>query len=967
MTTLHIPPGSDSDRELLFGVVALQADVISKSQFIDACWAWAARKNASLADLLTSHGWLDDADREIIERLVQRKLKKHEGDVRSSLVDAAGYEMQQTLAAAGVPVTQKSLVFSPSQHPVPSESPDQARGRYRLTRPHAAGGIGQVWLAHDGEIGRDVALKELRPERGCRPGLVERFVEEARITGKLEHPGIVPVYELAHRADGQPFYTMRFISGRTLNEAVAAYHERRKRAEAGPLELRELLGAFVAVCNTIAYANSRGVIHRDLKGSNVVLGEFGEVIVVDWGIAKLTHEPATPPDASQPSDVDAGLHPSPIIADGPSHDLSVQGQVIGTPAYMAPEQAQGRIDAIDSRTDVYGLGAMLYEVLTGRPPFSAGDAKATLQHVIHEPPVSPRQHVPGTPPALDAVCLKALAKRPEDRYPTATALARDIQHFLGDAPVSAYPDPWATRLARWARRHRSIVAAGAALLVATVGALTVGMVLLSAANARTQEQRNQAEVNLTQARQAERQTSAITHFLTDDLLGQAAPERNARDKRVTVEEVLGRASAMIADRYANDPEVEAAIRYTIGDTYYKLGVYGAAEVHLRRAVDLRQNLLGSDHPDTIGTMTILAENLWAEGKAAEAEALGRSTLDAARRTLGPEHRLTMMAINNLAVSLYPQGRLAEAEPLFHETLELRRRVMGPEHAWTIQAVSNLARVFMEQGKLDEAEAMLQEATATAKGTNGPNDPVTLTVTLNLGSVLTELGKVREAEPILRDMVEACGRVQGAEHQRTLSARDNLNRLFVRQEKYVQAEEPCRQNLEACRRQLGATHQKTLAAADTLGLVLLGLAKLKEAENLVRETLQLRRRVLRADHYEIANSLEMLGLVLDKTGRYAEAEPLLREGVKLRRDAFPAVDRRVATIESALGSVLTHLKHYEQAESLLLASHDALARAPGAAPRDAREADASLVALYEAWGKPTRAAQWRARQSEPAKP
>lgn len=314
--------------------------------------------------------------------------------------------------------------------------------------------------------------------------------------------------------------------------------------------------------------------------------------------------------------------------------------MIGTPVYMAPEQAAGRIDAIDARTDVYGLGAMLYEILTGRPPFGIGDTMTTLRRVVNEPPDPPRQHVPATPPALEAVCLKALAKRPEDRYPTGIALAREIQHFLADAPVAAYPDPWSTRLMRWARRHRTVVAASAALLITAVGALTVGMALLGAANARTQEQRDRAEENLVQAQQAQRRTGAITRFLTDDLLGQAAPDQNARDKRVTVEDVLGRAASAIGNRYADDPEVEAAVRLTIGETYYKLGVYSPAEVHLRRTVEVRQRVLGGDHPDTIYAMTLLAEVLGAAGKLDEAVALGTTpskqrAVPWARSTSGP--------------------------------------------------------------------------------------------------------------------------------------------------------------------------------------------------------------------------------------------------------------------------------------------------------------------------------------------
>jgi eukaryotic-like serine/threonine-protein kinase len=978
----------EADLNLLFGVLALQADVISQSQFIDACSSWAGRKDTSLADLLESRGWLSSSDRAAVERLVQRKLKKHEGDPRSSLADVMGRGVRQTIAMVPEAEVQESLVFLPPNEeagrPLSVDSPGQTRGRYHLTRPHAAGGIGQVWLAQDRDIGRSVALKELRPEKATRPMFVDRFVEEARITGQLEHPGIVPVYELARSpSDGQPFYTMRFISGRTLNDAVAAYHARRRSGQAEPLELSELLGAFVTVCNTVAYANSRGVVHRDLKGSNVVLGDFGEVIVLDWGIAKIIGDPAGAPvepgpaapqtqaPPAQPAALQSGFHLQPVTTDRPSHDLSVQGQVIGTPVYMAPEQAEGRIDAIDARTDVYGLGAMLYEILTGRPPFGIGDTMTTLRRVVNEPPDPPRKHVPAVPPALEAVCLKALAKRPEDRYPTGIALAREIQHFLADAPVAAYPDPWSTRLMRWARRHRTVVAASAALLITAVGALTVGMVLLGAANARTQEQRDRAEENVVQVQQAQRRTGAITSFLTDDLLGQAAPDQNARDKRITVEEVLGRAANKIGNRYADDPEVEAAVRLTIGDTYYKLGLYGQAEEHLRRTMDVRRHTLGDDHPDTIQATITLSEVLSAAGKAEEGVTLARSALDAAHRAVGPEHKLTMWALNNLATALYRQGRLAEVEPLFRESLDTRRRMLGPEDAWTLLSANNLARLFMEEGRLTEAEPILRQAIAVAGRSTGAQGGsagnVTLNATINLGALLTELGKTQEAEPMLREIVERCRRVQGPEHQYTLTAVDNLHRLFLRQEKFAEAEAGCRKNLQAHRQYLGTKHPKTLTAADTLARALVGQVKWANVEREARETLQMRRQALPANHYDLANSMEMLGLALDKTGRASEAEPLLREGVRLRREAFPKGDRRTAASESILGGALTNLKHYDEAEPLLLSSYDALTKAQGVSPRDVREARARLAALYQAWGKPDQAAQWRERETEPVKP
>src|SRR5262245_26750038 len=290
--------------------------------------------------------------------------------------------------------------------------------RYGFTKIHAAGGIGRIWLARDRTFDRDVAIKELLPENAGHAKTVARFLREARLTGQLEHPGIVPVYELATRA-GTHFYAMRFVRGRTLSTAVEAYHVKRVNGREDPLEFIALLTAFAAICNTVAYAHSRGVLHRDLKGENVILGDFGEVIVLDWGLAKLMGQPdeleTDPIQALHDSAQDAGL--------------TLQGEVVGTPAYMAPEQAEGRLDAIDQRTDIFGLGAILYDILTGQPPFVGTSTFEVLKRAIRGSAALPHELWPEVPPALEAVCLKATAKEPHEHYSSASDLAQEVQRW----------------------------------------------------------------------------------------------------------------------------------------------------------------------------------------------------------------------------------------------------------------------------------------------------------------------------------------------------------------------------------------------------------------------------------------------------------------------------------------------------------------------------------------------------------
>jgi serine/threonine protein kinase len=411
----------DTDRNLLFGVLALQADLLDNDRFAEAYSAWAVRKETPLADLLVQRGWLTPEDRADVERLLERKLKKHGGDARAGLNEATPEPVRRSLAGLGDAEIQQSLAGTAT--PVPGEVQlpttvhiPESRDRYTLTQLHATGGIGRVWLARDASLSRDVALKELRPERAEHAAILARFLREAQVTGQLEHPGVVPIYEMGRRDEDQaPFYAMRFVRGGTLAEAIAAYHRRREQAQAGPLELRELLSAFVSVCNAVAFAHSRGVLHRDLKPNNVVLGDYGEVVVLDWGLARLMGQAHADGEGAAPLQV----------AGASEAEATVQGQVLGTPAYMAPEQAEGRLDQLGPATDTYGLGAILYEILAGKAPFRGPEADV-LRQVIREAPDRPRSLVAGVPAALEAVCLKALAKKPADRYASARELAAEV-------------------------------------------------------------------------------------------------------------------------------------------------------------------------------------------------------------------------------------------------------------------------------------------------------------------------------------------------------------------------------------------------------------------------------------------------------------------------------------------------------------------------------------------------------------
>jgi serine/threonine protein kinase len=353
--------------------------------------------------------------------------------------------------------------------------------RYHPHRLHAAGGLGEVFLAHDDELGRTVALKRIKGRYAGRADVRARFEREAEITSRLEHPGVVPVYGMGHDASGQPFYAMRFIQGQTLQDALNDFHARHRvgsEARARLLALRPLLTRFISVCQTVAYAHSRGVIHRDLKPANIILGRYGETLVVDWGLAKVVGREEPHRDSAE--DTVLTLEPGETPA-------TQQGSTIGTPAYMSPEQAQGRWDVVGPASDVFSLGATLAAVLTGRPPLT------DLRQAADGEPTPPRKLRADVPAALSAVCLKTMARDPAKRYATALDLAKDVEQWLADEPVTARREPWSERLLRWSRRHRRTVLAASAVVLTTLMALGVGLYFVDAERQRTELARQSEE------------------------------------------------------------------------------------------------------------------------------------------------------------------------------------------------------------------------------------------------------------------------------------------------------------------------------------------------------------------------------------------------------------------------------------------------------------------------------------------
>ena len=467
-------------------------------------------------------------------------------------------------------------------------------------------------MALDAELHREVALKQILEQHADDPVSRRRFVAEAEITGGLEHPGIVPVYGLGTYGGGRPYYAMRFINGDSLKEAIERFHaDPALKGDPGrwSLELRKLLRRFLDVCNAVDYAHSRGVIHRDLKPANIILGKHGETLVVDWGLAKSVGR------------TDQSVGEQTITPSSGGSSETLPGSALGTPAYMSPEQAEGDLEHLGPRSDVYSLGATLYCLLTGKPPFEGDDIGEILRKAQKGDFVRPREVTPSLDKALEAVCLKAMANSAEERYPTCRALAEDVERWLADEPVSAWADPWTRKLLRWLTRHRTGVTGAAAAVLAGVVGLSAVLAVQAQANAQlsaslTREMaanRALAESNdeLTRAKTAvqaqfDLALEAIKRFHTgvsEDLLLKNDALKSLRDRLLSDSAEFYK---RLGGLFRGQPDRRS--RWALGQAYHemaelaaKIGVNGEAIAAHRQALAVRRGL--AEEPSADGEAT----------------------------------------------------------------------------------------------------------------------------------------------------------------------------------------------------------------------------------------------------------------------------------------------------------------------------------------------------------------------------
>jgi len=760
--------------------------------------------------------------------------------------------------------------------------------------------MGEVWLAEQKTpIHRTVALKLIKAGMDTK-AVVARFESERQALALMDHPNIAQVYDAGSTPEGRPYFVMEYVPGLPITE----YCDKHR------LTMKERLELFMQVCDGVQHAHQKAIIHRDLKPSNVLVVEQDNKAVpkiIDFGLAKATAQRLT--DKTLFTEV---------------------GVLVGTPEYMSPEQADQREQNIDTRTDVYSLGVILYELLVGVLPFetkalraagldavlrvireqeppkpstkvrSMGDGSTAAAEKRREEPRTFARHLQGE---LDWITLKALEKDRVRRYGSASEFSADISRYLRSEPVLAGPATKGYLIKKYAARHRVGLAAAAGVLLLIVAFIVTQAVELH----RIRLERDRAN------RERDRATR-ITDFMTS--MFKVSDPSEARGNSITAREILDKASTDVDTGLTKDPELHAQMMHIMGNVYANLGLYPRAQSLDQRALEIRRRVLGPEHPDTLRSMNSLAGDLSDEGHYAEAEKVDRETLGIRRRVLGLEHPDTLMSMNNLADDLAQEGHYAEAEKLYRETLDIQRSVLGPEHPDTVGSINNLANVLNDEGHYAEAEKLKRETLDIRRRVLGPEHPDTLASMTNLASVLYREGHYAEAEELYRQTLDGRRRVLGPEHPGTLRSMMNLGNVLKDEGHYAEAEKLYSETLDVEKRVLGPEHPDTLSTMNNLGDVLEDEHHYAEAEKLFRETLDIRRRVLGPEHPLTLTTMMNLANVLDDRGSYAEAERLTREALDIQRRVLGPEHPDTAMSTYDLGCIEARLGRPEEALSLL---------------------------------------------------
>jgi non-specific serine/threonine protein kinase/serine/threonine-protein kinase len=791
--------------------------------------------------------------------------------------------------------------------------PTLAFGPYRLLQRIGEGGMGEVWVAEQVRpVRRQVALKIIKAGMDTAQ-VIARFEAERQALALMDHPAIATVFDGGSTPEGRPYFAMEYVKG----EPITAYCDRHR------LDTKARLALFILVCEGVQHAHQKGIIHRDLKPSNVLITLQNDVPVpkiIDFGVAKAITQHLT------------------------ERTLFTElGVLIGTPEYMSPEQAELTGLDIDTRTDVYALGVLLYELLTGALPFGSRELRGKgldeIRRTIREvEPPRPSTRITQQGPAsadiatnrnteparlvgqvrgdLDWITMKALEKDRTRRYDTVAGLASDVRRHLKDEPVVAGPPSAMYRTKKFVRRHRFGVSA-AALLAIVLVLFTTTMAVQAQRIAAERDRANREATRANAEAEAARQ---VTAFLTG--LFSVSDPGEARGGSITAREVLDKGVQRIQTELADQPLVQARLMVTMGQVYQGLGLYERAESLQRSALALRQRLLGARAEETLQSLHSLGASLTLKGDYREAERVTREALEGRRLVLGPEHPETVASLGNLNMIFLKTGKWGEAERGYRQVLAFRERVLGPNHRQTLSAATSLAAVLQVQGKLDEAAALYDRSLAGFRKTVGPDHPSTLMTLYNLGSL--------------------------AEHQ----------------DRWTDAARFYTDALEGRQRVLGSEHADTLTAAVALVSVRRAEGRFNEAEALARDALATARRTLPPSHDVTVSALLALGRILNARQRHVEARPLLEEALQMQRSLAPE-DWYVAAAQCELGESRRGLGQLGAAEPLLVQGCSGVLESTAAGHAEKRTAAEHVVALYEALDKPAAAAEWRTRLTKQA--
>ena len=812
---------------------------------------------------------------------------------------------------------------------------------YEVLAEIGRGGMGVVYKARDLSLDRVVALKMIIAGEHAAPEHLARFRGEAEAIARLHHPNVVQIHQVGQRG-GLPYFAMEYVSGGTLERRLAGAPQPPGAAAA---LIEQLAGAVHA-------AHRCGVIHRDLKPANVLLTPDGTPKVADFGLAKRLGGGASP---------------------------TTTGAILGTPSYMAPEQALGKATVAGPAVDIYSLGAILYEALTGRPPFLGATAHDTLMQVVGEEPVAPRRLNPAVPLDLETVCLKCLHKQPERRYASAEALGEELARFRRGEPILARPVGTLARLARWCRRNPAVAglsaAVAAALLVGTAVAWLFALEadrraaqeVLARRHADEQATLAQQQARLALARQKEAWDEgaiarAVNDFLQKDLLLQAASVEQAdrgfaQNPNLTVKEALDRAAARIGKRFPDQPLVEAALRQTIGAAYRGVGEAERGTPHLRKALMLRKRELGPDHPDTLDSMSQLANSYIQVGKLSEAltlfkEAFARSrakrgaddpktigymislgvayhrargvreslpfmeeTVGRAKAALGPNHVNTLLSMHNLGLAQATAGRTADAQRLLEDVVKRAKAALGDDHPETLSSMNTLATLWASAGRFADAEKLLQEAIDAAKAKLAPDHPDTLISLNNLGGIRAAMNRLDEAVPLLENVLARARAKLGADNPGLLVYTGTLVHAYAKSRRLPDALRLQQEAVDLARARLGPGHPMTLHAVHELADLAWDAGKTAEPLALLQETFAVStRRHGPADPDTVRTAVRLARAYRD-AGRLSKAVSMAAEAVPLCRKHLPPDDPALLVGLSTLASALDLQRDYVRAEPL----------------------------------------------------